>query len=65
MVIRFSSPNALKRGERSLGLKQQDFDFLSIINICIDMQILQEDNCMNMQVFRCVLEMAGQVPEVP
>jgi hypothetical protein len=48
-----------------LGLKQQDFDFLSIINICIDMQILQEDNCMNMQVFRCVLEMAGQVPEVP
>ena len=65
MDIRFSSPNALKRGERSLGLKQQDFDFLSIINICIDMQILQENNCMYMQVFRFFLEMAGQELEVP
>jgi hypothetical protein len=64
MVIRFSSLKALKRGERSFGFKQQDFDFLSIIYICIDMQILQENNCMYMQVFRFALRMAEQEPEV-
>lgn len=64
MDNRFSSLNALKRGERSFGFKQQDFDFLSIINICIYMQILQENNCMDMQVFRFALEMAGQELEV-